>query len=569
MSTSYGRKEQGNETREKIVTFEDQDGEGEKIERELEQDYLSGETNGKINRRVRDQHPEQGRMSGESEMDEKVHDKKQDLGSRVLSGEFRWMRRRYGPDLKEGADSIKDASMEDSSRKSIMDSYSDRNSSSGSELSELAIHTLLVETRARDLDREVYQDPDKDRYLIPNERIFDNAADDLETIAVSKRSMSLLPQKELDRTDLQPFKQETQPLTKIYCVKKEEDTHQPKEMNCQMRVMKTYLKARYRLSDLLRAQKNDRMTSNLKRWIENGAPGKGDLEEDSYRILRQYFMQKEGRLYLNKYGIVACMRREEDKVLYKYNAIVLPQLYQTELLFRSQDQMGHQGIDKVYQRILKRFEWPGMKKACEKWVTACLSSHQVNDPRTLRFPLQSIESSDIYEVVQMDHQKIYMTDSGKNQVLVMIDHFTKYAEAVPCITASAEETCDHPINRWIARHGCPRTFQSDNGTAFLGEQTKELMRRSQIAQVHSTTYHPQTNGLVERQNRTLVSMLRVYWSRYMTDWDRYLPQVMGAYNSTQHSTTGVSPHMMLAGHEKSLPLTFSTQNMRERICRST
>ena len=42
----------------------------------------------------------------------------------------------------------------------------------------------------------------------------------------------------------------------------------------------------------------------------------------------------------------------------------------------------------------------------------------------------------------------------------------------------------------------------------------------------------------------------------MTDWDRYHPQVMGAYNSTQHSTTGVSPHMMLTGHEKSLPLTF-------------
>ena len=140
----------------------------------------------------------------------------------------------------------------------------------------------------------------------------------------------------------------------------------------------------------------------------------------------------------------------------------------------------------------------------------------------------------------------------------MIDHFTKYAEAVPCITASAEETCDHLINTWIARHGCPMTFQSDNGTAFVGKLTKELMRRSQVAQAHSTTYHPQTNGLVERQNRTLVSMLRVYSSRYMTDWDRYLPQVMGAYNSTQHSTTGVSPHMMRTGHEKSLslPLTF-------------
>ena len=188
-----------------------------------------------------------------------------------------------------------------------------------------------------------------------------------------------------------------------------------------------------------------------------------------------------------------------------------------------------------------------MKKACEKCVTACLSCQQVKDPRKLQFPLQSIESSEFNDLLHIYHQKICMID----KVLVMIDHFTKYAEAVPCITASAEETCDHLINTWIKRHGCPMTFQSNNGTAFVGQLTKELMRRSQVAQAHSTTYHPQTNGSVERQNGTLVSMLRVYCSRY-----RYLPQVMGAYNSRQHSTTGVSPHMILTGHEKSLPLTF-------------
>ena len=457
-STSYGRKEQGKSTRRKTVTFVDQDKKGEKVEQNLLQDCLSGETNDEKSQRAQDQDPGQESLSGESEIDEKIPDEKQDLENKVFSEEFRWMRRRHRHDLEERADSITNSSTDDNSQNSGIDTYSDRNSSSGSELSELAIHTLLVETRARDLDREVYQDLDSDRYLIPSERVFDNAADDLETIAVSKRSISLLPQKEVVRTDLQPFKQETQPLAN----KMEEDTHQPNELNSQMRVMKRYLKVRYRLSDLLRTQRNDRMTSNLKRWIENGSPDKGDIEEDSYRILRQYFMQKEGRLYLNMDGIVACKTREEDIVLYKYNAIVLPQLYQTELLFRSHDQMGHQGIDKVYQRILKRFEWPGMKKACEKWVTACLSCQQVKDPRKLRFPLQSIESFEFNEVVQIDHQKICMTDNGYNQVLVMIDHFTKYAEAVPCITASAEETCDHLINTWIARHGCPMTFQSDN-----------------------------------------------------------------------------------------------------------
>ena len=122
--------------------------------------------------------------------------------------------------------------------------------------------------------------------------------------------------------------------------------------------------------------------------------------------------------------------------------------------------------------------------------------------------------------------------------------------------ASAAETCDHSINVWTARHGCPITFQSDNDQAFVRDLTKELMKRSQMEQGHSTTYHPQTNGLVERQNRTLVTILRVYCSRYMDDWDRHLPQVMSAYNSTERSTTGISPHMLLTGHEKALPLTF-------------
>ena len=217
--------------------------------------------------------------------------------------------------------------------------------------------------------------------------------------------------------------------------------------------------------------------------------------------------------------------------------------------------MGHRGVDKVFIWIQKQFEWHGLKKACEKWISACLSCQQAKDPRKMRFPLQLIESSEFNEVVQIDHQKTCMTATGYNQVLVMIDHFTKYAEAAPCITASAEETCDHLINVRIARHACPITFQSNNGKAFVGDLTRKLMRRSQVAQAHSTTCHPQTNGLVEKQNRKLVFMLRVYFSRYMDDWNRHLPQVLGTHNSTEHSTTEISPHMKLRGHEKAFPLT--------------
>ena len=95
------------------------------------------------------------------------------------------MNRTHRTDPEEGTCSIEDSSIVDNSWNSGIDTYSDRNSSSGSELSELAIHTLLMETRARDLDREVCQDPDSDRYLKPGGRVFDNAAEDLELIEVS------------------------------------------------------------------------------------------------------------------------------------------------------------------------------------------------------------------------------------------------------------------------------------------------------------------------------------------------------------------------------------------------
>ena len=75
-STSYGRKEQGSNTRRKTVTFVDQDKEGEKVERNLVQDCLSGETNDERSQRVQDQHPGQGSLSGESDVDEEVPDEK-------------------------------------------------------------------------------------------------------------------------------------------------------------------------------------------------------------------------------------------------------------------------------------------------------------------------------------------------------------------------------------------------------------------------------------------------------------------------------------------------------------
>ena len=102
----------------------------------------------------------------------------------------------------------------------------------------------------------------------------------------------------------------------------------------------------------------------------------------------------------------------------------------------------------------------------------------------------------------------------------------------------------------------PTFIQSDNGIQLAAHSTQEFLASAKAIQVFSNTYKPQCNGLVERQNRTLTHMLRAFCSRHMIDWDKFLQQVVGAYNSTRHATTGVSPYMLLTGHERSMPLVF-------------
>ena len=77
-------------------------------------------------------------------------------------------------------------------------------------------------------------------------------------------------------------------MRRIVCVKLKDDIHNPGEMNGQIMALKEHVKARYRLSDPIRAEMNDKMTSNLSKWIRTGSKEKGDLEEDSYKILSQF-----------------------------------------------------------------------------------------------------------------------------------------------------------------------------------------------------------------------------------------------------------------------------------------
>ena len=282
--------------------------------------------------------------------------------------------------------------------------------------------------------------------------------------------------------------------------------------------------------------------------------------ENVRTFAKNYYKQKKNLLLINANGVLRVRYPKNQRALHERPCmIVMPQLYQHEILFKAHDAMGHQGIAKVLARIQERHTWPGIRRTIGQYVSQCITCQQVRDkPGDVRFHLKNIQSGYFNELVQYDHLKICPSDDGNTGILVIIDHFSKLAEAVPCNhdEYDAATTSKILLQKWFARHGTPTRMQSDNAPNFTAAVSTEFMRATQVTKVTSTAGHPKTQGLVERQNRTLLTLLRVFCSRRMRDWDQYLDEVMGAYNSTRHATTGFSPYMLTRGMEKAIPLTF-------------
>ena len=314
------------------------------------------------------------------------------------------------------------------------------------------------------------------------------------------------------------------------------------------------------IKDLVLAQNRDVHVLALKKLVQCESLDNDVLPENVREFARNYFRQKKDLLFINKNDVPCVQNSPTPRPLHERPCmIIMPQLYQHEILFRAHDAMGHQGISKVVARIQERHTWPGIRRSVGRYVGQCLTCQQVRDkPGDVRFQLKNIQSGYFNELVQYDHLKICPSDNNNTGILVIIDHFSKFAEAVPCSHHDYDAVTTSRLlqQKWFARHGTPTRMQSDNAPNLTAEVSNEFLKAAHVTKVTSTAGHPRTQGLVERQNRTLLTLLRVFCSRRMRDWDQCLDEVIGAYNSTRHATTGFSPYMLTRGVEKAIPLTF-------------
>ena len=147
-----------------------------------------------------------------------------------------------------------------------------------------------------------------------------------------------------------------------------------------------------------------------------------------------------------------------------------------------------------------------------------------------------------------------LNSNGCRYILLIGDHFSKWYDAIPLPDQTAATTNDALLERWICRFGCPYSIHTDRGTNFESELFANLLKKLEIDKTRTTAFHPQSNSVIERMNRTLLNMLAKCIDEDQKNWSVKLPYRLMAYRSSVHESTGFSPHYLVFGQEISLPL---------------
>lgn len=143
-------------------------------------------------------------------------------------------------------------------------------------------------------------------------------------------------------------------------------------------------------------------------------------------------------------------------------------------------------------------------------------------------------------------------------VFLVVDLFSRYAEgyALSAEEKTAQGCANVLVNFYIPRWGCPHTFLSDRGAGFTAEVSRALYKMQGAVKKYTSSYHPQTNGMVERLNHTLCQMLSHLIADAQNNWDAMLSHAVSAHNNNVSRGTGLAPNEVHIGRYSRLPMTI-------------
>ena len=154
----------------------------------------------------------------------------------------------------------------------------------------------------------------------------------------------------------------------------------------------------------------------------------------------------------------------------------------------------------------------------------------------------------------MDYLTLEQSKGGFQHILVITDHFTRFAQAIPTRNMTAKTTADALFNSFITYYGIPTRIHSDRGAQFEGNIIKELCTITGMTKSRTTPYHAMGNRMTERFNRSLLDMLGTLEPQQKPSWKPHVAPLVHAYNCTRHESTNQSPYYLMFGREPRLPI---------------
>ena len=250
--------------------------------------------------------------------------------------------------------------------------------------------------------------------------------------------------------------------------------------------------------------------------------------------------------------------------------LVLPQQLIVKALTGCHDQVGHLGRDRTLSLLRERFYWPSLYKDAIEHLDSCRKC-KLRKSRVPRAELVPIQASRPMELVHLDYLCLEPCKGQVENVLVVTDHFTRYAQAFTTKSQTAKVTAKVLWHNFICHYGFPEKFISDQGRNFESQLIADLCKLAKVKKIRTSPYHPMTNGQCERFNRTLCDMLGTLETEEKADWKAFLHTLTHAYNCTRNSSTGFSPFYLMFGRHPRLPVdvAFGIHRIGEGVTFST
>jgi transposase InsO family protein len=310
------------------------------------------------------------------------------------------------------------------------------------------------------------------------------------------------------------------------------------------------------LYDIREEYRNDKILMEVMDWVNTSKKPNTIDSRSSHRETFHYW--KNFNLLTVRDGILYMKRINVNTKKY-HKVIVLPFTLIQRALYSYHNTISncHPGVENSYDICSKKFYFYKMRKEFEMWINACLVCNKTKQTKAFRrAPLRPITYNHPFQAISIDHLEVSKTPTprGNRALLTITDMFSSYLVCVPVKSTKTEVTVQKILEHWVLRFGLFNTIHHDLGSGFTSQLFKAILKVFNVKDKPGTSFHSQTQGKIESQNRRLNMCYRACLSdKDFKNYDLYAKYITFVLNSLKSSRTGYSAHYLVHGHEPTMP----------------